>query len=361
MPGMAKSGKISFRDSSAHFGKLRADIAAKRLAPVYLLMGEEGYFIDRLADILSESILTEAEKAFGQTVVYGRDSEAGAIINLCRQMPMMGAYQVVFVREAQQLKKIEQLSLYTQNPSPSTVLVLCHKEKNLDKRSQLYKHIAERGVVFESPRPYDNELSAWLAGFISERGKRIDQKALTMLTDHLGADIAKISNELDKLTTSLPEDTKEITPDHIEQNIGISKDFNTFELTRAISDGNAGRALMIADHFARNPKEYPLVVTLSTLFSHFQRIFILNYQSWLSRTRRTAMPADMELCRMLKIGSPFFLAEYRQAAARYPNRKTFGVLGLIREYDMKSKGMNAGGATDGELLRELLLKIFLLP
>lgn len=358
---MAKSGKIGFRDAVADFDRLRGQIAARKFAPVYLLMGEEGYFIDQLSDLLAATVLTEAEKAFNQTVVYGKDTEAGAVINLCRQMPMMGSYQVVFVREAQQLKKIDQLSLYTKSPSPTTILVLCHKEKNVDKRTQFYKQINEKGVVFESPRPYDNELAAWLGGFVRGKGCSIDPKALQMLTDHLGVDISKISNELDKLLTYLPQGTKEITPDHIEQNIGISKDFNAFELTRALSGGDMARALLIADHFGRNPKEYPLVVTLSTLFNHFQRIFILNYQVWLSKHRNVPMPPEMELCRMLKLASPFFLAEYRQAAARYPNRKVFGVLGLIREYDLKSKGMNAGAADDGELLRELLLKIFLLP
>ncbi len=345
----------------AEYERLRGQIAARKFAPVYLLMGEEGYFIDQLADQLARTVLTEAERAFNQTVVYGKDSEPGAVVNLCRQMPMMGSFQVVIVREAQQIKKIDTLGVYTKSPSPTTILVLCHKEKNLDKRSQLYKSIHEKGVVFESPRPYDNELASWLGGFVRTKGCEIDPKALQMLTDHLGVDISKIFNELTKLLTYLPEGTKRITPDHIEQNIGISKDFNTFELTRAISGGDMARTLMIADHFGRNPKEYPLVVTLSQLFTHFQRVFVLNYQVWLSRHRNVPMPVEAELCRMLKLPSPFFLGEYRQAAARFPNRKVFHVLGLIREYDLKSKGMNGGGADDGELLRELLLKIFLLP
>ncbi len=358
---MAKSGKIGFRDAVAEYERLCGQIRARKFAPVYLLMGEEGYFIDALAELLAESILDESERAFNQIVVYGKDTEPGAVVNLCRQMPMMGSYQVVFVREAQQLRKIETLSVYTKSPSPTTILILCHKEKNIDKRSQLYKQISEKGVVFESPRPYDNELTAWLSGFIRTKGCEIDPKALQMLTDHLGVDIAKISNELTKLLTSLPEGTKRIMAEHIEQNIGISKDFNTFELTRALSAGDQGKAMLIADHFARNPKEYPLVVTLSSLFTHFQRVFILNYQVWLSRNRATPMPQDLDLSRMLKLPSPFFLGEYRQAAGRYPNRKVFNILGMIREYDMKSKGMNAGGADDGELLKELLLKIFLLP
>lgn len=354
---MAKG--INFRDSIAQYSAISKDIAARKFAPVYLLMGEEGYFIDRLSDQLAESILSEAERAFNQIVVYGKDSDKGTIINAARQMPMMGSYQVVILKEAQQLRKIEQLSLYTQAPSPSTILVICHKEKNVDKRSQLYKHVGAKGVVFESVRPRDYEIGPWLNEFIRAKGCTVEPKALQMLVDHLGVDIAKISNELTKLLTYLPEGTKSITADHIEQNIGISKDFNNYELTRAMSERNMERALLIADHFSHNPKENPLLVTISTLFTHFQRIFILNYQRWLVSQKRTQLPGDAELCRMLKVPSPFFLNEYKQAAAIYPNKKVFNILGILREYDMKSKGMDNGGASEGELLRELLLKIFL--
>lgn len=355
---MAKG--INFRDSVSHYTAISKEIAARRFAPVYLLMGEEGYFIDRLGDMLASSILNEAEKAFNQIVVYGKDSDPGAIINAARQMPMMGSYQVVIIKEAQQLRKIEQLSLYTQAPSPSTILVICHKEKNIDKRSQLYKHVAAKGVVFESVRPRDYEIGPWLSEFIKSKGCTIDPKALQMLVDYLGVDISKISNELSKLLTYLPEGTKTITADHIEHNIGISKDFNNYELTKAMSERNMHKAMLIADHFAHNPKENPFLVTISTLFTHFQRIFILNYQRWLAAHKKTPLPSDPELCRMLKIPSPYFLNEYKQAAAIYPNKKVFVILGLLREYDMKSKGIDNGGADDGELLRELLLKIFLL-
>lgn len=355
---MAKS--TNFRDSVAQYSAISKDIAARKFAPVYLLMGEEGYFIDRLCDMLAATILSEAERAFNQIVVYGKDSDTGAIINAARQMPMMGNAQVVIVKEAQQLRKIEQLSLYTQAPAPSTVLVVCHKEKNIDKRSQLYKHIAAKGVVFESVQPRDYEIGPWLGEFVRTKGCAIEPKALQMLVDYLGVDIAKISNELAKLLTYLPEGTKTITADHIEQNIGISKDFNNYELTRAMSERNMQKALLIADHFSHNPKENPLLVTISTLFTHFQRIFILNYQRWLAANKRTPMPDDAELCRMLKVPSPFFLNEYKQAAAVYPNKKVFAILGFLREYDMKSKGMDNGGADDGELLRELLLRIFML-
>jgi len=353
---MAKSGKKTFRESTADYAALAARIAERRFEPLYLLMGDEPYFIDSLTARLADAILPPDERAFNQTVVYGKDTDAGAVINLCRQMPMTGTRQVVIVREAQSLRRLEQLSLYTASPCATTILVLCHKERNMDKRSQLYKQIAGRGVVFESVRPRDYEIAGWLAEYIRSRNCTIDAKSVSMLVDHLGADIAKIANEIDKLMTFLPEGTSRITAEHIEQNIGISKDFNNFELTRALSEKDMARALRIADHFARNPKENPLLVTLGTLFTHFQRIFIVNYQRWLCRR----MPPDAELARMLKLSSAFFLKEYQQAASLYPNSRVFAIMGLIREYDLKSKGIDSGQATDGELLKELLLKIFVL-
>ena len=356
---MAK-GTLKFKDSVADFERITGEIAARKFAGIYLLMGEEGYFIDAVAEQLAASILDEAARAFNQITVYGRDSDAGQVVNLCRQMPMMGQYQVVIVKEAQQLKGLDKLSLYTQKPSPTTILVICHKEKNVDRRSAFYKGCAAHGVVLESVRPRDYEIAAWLQQFIRRRGMEIDPKALSMLTDHLGTDIAKIANELQKLTVSLPEGTRRITDRDIEANIGISKDFNNFELCKAVVTRDMARALMIADHFARNPKDNPLLLTVMALFSQFRDLFVVNYLRWLSRRRNQPFPSDQELMRLLRKNNTFILGEIKQNAALWDNRKVFNVLGLLREYDAKSKGMGSGGASDGELLRELLLKIFLL-
>ena len=356
---MAK-GTLKFKESVADFERITGEIAARKFAGIYLLMGEEGYFIDAVAEQLAASILDEAARAFNQITVYGRDSDAGQVVNLCRQMPMMGQYQVVIVKEAQQLKGLDKLALYTQKPSPTTILVICHKEKNVDRRSAFYKGCAAHGVVLESVRPRDYEIAAWLQQFIRRRGMEIDPKALSMLTDHLGTDIAKIANELQKLTVSLPEGTRRITDRDIEANIGISKDFNNFELCKAVVTRDMARALMIADHFARNPKDNPLLLTVMALFSQFRDLFVVNYLRWLSRRRNQPFPSDQELMRLLRKNNTFILGEIKQNAALWDNRKVFQVLGLLREYDAKSKGMGSGGASDGELLRELLLKIFLL-
>ena len=355
---MAKSA-LKFKDSVAQYDRIAAEVAARRFSGIYLLMGEESYFIDALSDQLAATILDEAARAFNQITVYGRDSEAGQVINLCRQMPMMGQYQVVILKEAQQLKGLDKLALYTQKPSPTTILVICHKEKNADKRSAFYKGCAANGTVLESVRPRDYEIAAWLQQFIRQKGFTIDPKALSMLTDHLGTDIAKISNEIRKLTVSLPEGTQRITDADIEANIGISKDFNNFELCKAVTGQNLEQALRIADHFARNPKDNPLLVTILALFNQFREIFRINYLRWLSRHKGVPFPSDTELIGILRMNNAYALGELKQTSARWDNRRVFRILGLLREYDAKSKGMNAGGAPDGELLRELLLKIFL--
>lgn len=356
---MAKS-TLKFKDSIAIFDSLSRDIAARKFVPIYLLMGEESYFIDRLCEQLAGSVLNEAERSFNQITLYGKDSDAGTVVNYCRQMPMMGSYEVIILKEAQQLRDIDKLSLYTTKPSATTILVICHKEKNLDKRSSLYKSASANGVVFESIRPRDYEIGPWLSEFIASKGCSISPKGLAMLTDHLGTDIAKISNEIGKLLVSLPEGTRQISEAHIEENVGISKDFNNFELCKAVAMRDVKRALTIADHFAQNPKDNPLLVTVLALFGKFREMFIINYLRWQMRTKNMPFPSDAELMGIAKINNIFALKEAKELSAQWQNGKVFAILGLLREYDAKSKGVNAGGATDGELLRELLLKIFMI-
>lgn len=355
---MAKT-TIRFKDCVARFEELKKDIRGGKYAPVYLLMGEESYFIDELCSLLSDSILNPAEQAFNQITVYGKDSEAGQIVNLCRQMPMMGSYEVIIVKEAQQLRQIEKLSHYTASPQNSTILIVCHKEKSVDKRSAFYKQCNSAGVVFESVRPRDYEIGPWLTQFIGSKGLRIGPKAVQMLTDHLGCDIAKISNEIDKLVVSLAQGATEITDRDIEANVGISKDFNNFELCNAVAVQDVKRAMNIADHFARYQKDNPLLVTVMALFGLFRDIFIINYLRWQSQRKGVPFPDDMELMRILKKSNIYAIGELKQQSARWQNKRVFNILGLLREYDGKSKGIDNGGMDDGELLRELLLKIFM--
>ncbi len=354
---MAKS-TLKFRDSVAALDRIASDIAASKIAPIYLLMGEESYFIDYLCEKLESSLLAPEERAFNSITLYGKDSEVGQVVNCCRQMPMMGSRQVVLLKEAQQLRSIEKLSLYTSQPNPTTVFVICHKEKGVDKRSQLYKHVAAKGVVFESIRPRDYEVGQWLTSHIASRGCQIDNKALAMITENLGTDLSKVVGEITKLLLSLPEGTTRITDEDVERNIGISKEYNNFELCRAVVTRNFPRALMIADHFGRNSKDNPLLLTIMALFSQFKQLFVYNYLMWLTKFRNAAPPSDTELMSKLNIRNIYAIGELRQVAPAWPNKKVFAILGLLREYDGKSKGLDTGGASDGELLRELLLKIF---
>ncbi len=338
--------------------KIRTQIEARSFAPIYLLMGEESYFIDLLCDALDAAILPEADRAFNSMTLYGKDSEVGQVVNCCRQMPMMGTQQVVILKEAQQLRNIEKLSLYTASPNPSTIFIICHKEKGIDKRSQLYKHCTAKGKVFESIRPRDYEIAPWLTEYIASRGCQIDHKALSMITENLGTDLSKVTGEITKLLLSLPSGTTRITDSDVEQNIGISKEYNNFELCRAVVTRNFARALMIAEHFSHNPKDNPLLLTIMALFNEFKHLFVYNYLMWLTKFRNATPPSDQELMSKLNIRNIYAIGDLRKVAPAWPNKKVFAILGLLREYDGKSKGIDTGGATDGELLRELLLKIF---
>ncbi len=355
---MAKSA-IRFKDCEADFRRLSADIDARKYAPVYLLMGEEPYFIDALCEKLATTVLDEAERSFNQIMLYGRDTDGGTVASYCRQVPMMGNYEVIIVKEAQRLDRLELLASYTAKPQKSTILVICHKEKNADRRQQLYKTCAANGVVFESVRPRDYEIKEWLGGFVRSKGLEIDPSSIELLVNHLGTDISRIGNELSKLTVSLPADNRRITTDTIEEYIGISKEFNNFELCKAVATKDIRRALTIADHLSRNPKEYPLLLTILALFGTFREIFIVNYLRWQTQYRKVPFPSDPELLGILKTGNIYALRELKQTSALWNNRKVFEILGLLREYDAKSKGVDAGGSSDAELLRELLLKILM--
>lgn len=360
---MAKS--IKFSDCLAAYNSLMADIEVRRFAPIYLLMGDEGYFIDALCDRLASTILNEAEQAFNQITVYGLDSDAGKVVNLCRQLPMMGSYEVIILREAQQMSKIENLQHYTSSPQNSTIFIICYKNKEqgkgLDKRTAFYKSCVKNGVVFESVRPREYEVDSWLGNYIKSVGMTIAPKAAAMLKEHVGMDLSRMAKEIDKLKVSLGENERNITDSHIEQYIGLSKEFNTFELNDAVLKQDVARAMRIADHFGHNPKSYPVTLTITILFGLFQQLFLLNYLMWQSRKLKVAMPSDIELMSKIRANNNFVLKELKANVGRWENRRVFAILGLLREYDAKSKGADGVNMDGGELLRELLLKIFMLP
>ncbi|PIB39111.1 DNA polymerase III subunit delta [Maribacter sp. 4G9] len=323
------------------------DIKQGNIKPIYFLFGEEAYFIDKIASYIADKVLTEEEKGFNQMVLYGRDVSIEDIVGNAKRFPMMAERQVVIVKEAQHLSRtIENLSPYAQNPQMSTVLVFCYKYKKLDKKKTLYKHIKKNGVVFESNKLYENQVSEWLRKTLVSGGYSISHKAAIMLVEYLGTDLGRIHNELEKLKLAIPQ-KKEITPDDIEQYIGISKDYNNFELKKAIGERNILKATKIVNYFAQNPKDNPFVLTITLLHSFFAQL--LQYHGLNDHSPKN-------VASVLKI-NPYFVGEYQTAARNFPMKRVSQIIGSLRELDLKGKGVNASNIDQADLLKELLYKI----
>lgn len=318
------------------------------IKPIYFLMGEEAYYIDKISDFIEDNVLDEAEKGFNQMVLYGRDVSIDDIVSNAKRYPMMAERQVVIVKEGQDLSRtIEQLAKYAENPQPTTVLVINYKYKKIDKRKALYKALNKHGsVVFESKKLYDNQVPDWIRRVLKGQGYYISPKAAQMLVEFLGTDLSKVNNELDKLKIVLPKGTQ-ITPEHIEENIGISKDFNNFELRKAVGARDSVKAHQIAKYFGDNPKDNPMVVTVSLLFSFFSQL--LHLHGMHDKSPRSVASA-------LKV-NPYFVNEYLTAARNYPMKKVSSIISLLREFDVKGKGVGANAVPQGDLLKELLVRI----
>ncbi|TNJ46559.1 DNA polymerase III subunit delta [Tamlana fucoidanivorans] len=327
--------------------QLVAEIKKRNFKPIYFLMGEEPYYIDKISDLIEDSVLSEEERGFNQMVLYGRDVSVEDIVSSAKRFPMMAEYQVVMVKEAQDLaRSIEKLSKYAENPQPTTILVVNYKYKKIDKRKSLYKAINKIGVVYESKKLYENQVADWIRRVLSPRKYTITPKAAQMLVEFLGTDLSKINNELEKLQIILPENTQ-ISPEHIEENIGISKDYNNFELRKAIGERNSIKAYKIVNYFGDNPKDNPMVVTVSLLFNFFSQL--LHFHGLQDKSPRHVASA-------LKI-NPYFVNEYVSAARNYPMKKVSTVVATLRDFDLKSKGVGANSVSQGDLLKELLVKI----
>jgi DNA polymerase-3 subunit delta len=328
--------------------KIVKDIKAGNIKPIYFLMGEEPYYIDKLSDYIEQNVLSEDEKGFNQTVLYGRDVSIEDVISTAKRYPMMAERQVVIVKEAQDLSRtIDQLENYIENPLPSTVLVFCYKYKTLDKRKKLPKLIAKLGVLFESKKLYENQIGEWIKRILSGKSYSIEPKANAMLVEFLGTDLSKINNELEKLQIILPKGSI-ITPKHIEENIGFSKDFNNFELLNALGSKNQLKAFQIVQYFSDNQKANPLVVTTSTVFGFF--IKLLKYHGLKDRNPKN-------VASVLGV-NPFFLKDYDLALKNYPMKKVSQIVSALRDVDVKSKGVGANALPQSDLLREMLYKIF---
>lgn len=328
------------------FDQILQSLKKKDYSPVYFLSGEEPYYIDVIANFIEENVLDEADKGFNQSLLYGKDVDLQNVINLAKQFPMMGGRQVIIVREAQDIKNFDALEAYIKQPQTSTILVFCYKGKSLDKRKTLAKTIDKSGVLFESKKLYENQLPDWITKYVSTKGFTISPKASILLSEFLGNDLSKITNEVDKLCILIPAGSL-ISPEIIEKNVGISKDYNIFELNNAIGAKDFDKVMRIVQYFAANPKGNPFVVTISTLHGFFLKVMTYHF----------APDKNPDTLAALMKVNKFFMKDYQLAAKNYPPKKISAIFELLNEYDLKSKGVNNPSVEDGELLKELVYKI----
>lgn len=331
--------------------QILTDLKKKAYKPVYYLFGEEAYFIDLIADYIQDHVLTEDEKAFNLSVLYGKDVDIATIIDTAKRYPMMSDYQVVIIKEAQDLRisgegNTNQFIYYLEHPQPSTLLVFCHKHGKPDKRLSYYKALLKHAVLFESAKMYDNKIPDWITMYVKDNGYALSPKAAVLLAESLGTDLSRVVNETGKLFINLPKGTT-ITEDYIEQNIGISKEYNVFELQNALGLKDVLKANKIINHLSANQKENPLLVTVALLFSFFNKLMIFHSLSDKSSTN---------VARALGV-NPFFISDYTKAAANYKPDKLIRIISYLREYDLRSKGVDNVSTSETDLLKELVFKI----
>ncbi|HRG01029.1 MAG TPA: DNA polymerase III subunit delta [Bacteroidia bacterium] len=349
--------------------QILTDLKRKIFKPVYFLSGEEAYYIDLISDYIEKNALDESEQEFNQTILYGKDVDLNAIISAAKRFPMMSEYQVVIVKEAQNLKELGKasggddedddipakktstgssnaLASYLQQPQSSTILVFCYKYKTLDKRSSVYKSLQKNHVFLETKKMYDNQIPEWITSFVQERKFKIGPKASFLLAEFLGNDLSKITNEVEKLLINL-EEGDEITPEAVQDNIGISKEFNVFELQDALAKKDILKANRIINYFSANEKEHPAVMTLSTLYGYFSKILLYHF-----------CPDKSKFAVAQALGvNPFFVDGYAKAAQNYGTAKLKAIFSYLKEYDLKTKGVDNSGVSNGELMKELIFKI----
>ncbi len=322
------------------------DIRNKVLQPVYFLTGEEPFYIDIIAKTIEEKILTDEEKEFNLNIVYGKDTDIPTIVSMAKRFPMMASHNIVIVREAQHIQNFDDLVPYLRQPLASTILVICYKYKKLDRRTILYKEADKTGLVFAGRKLYDNEVPGWISKYIQRHGYTVGNKEVQMLADHLGNDLGKIVNEVKKLFINMEKGAK-VTANLIEEYIGISKEYNIFELQGALGTRNSSKAYQIVRYFSDNPKSVPMVFLTGVLYQFFAKTLL--YQSLADKSAAGASG---------KLGvNPFFVTNYATAAKNYSTENLINIISMLRIYDLKSKGLENESASQGELIRDLVTKI----
>ena len=338
------------KKSNISYDSILKDIKAGTFAPVYILMGEESYFIDKLCDSISENALREDERDFNQTVVFGSDVSSGQIADIARRFPMMAERQVVIVKEAQNIHNWERIEKYIEKPQPTTVLVICHKNGSINAKKKVLTLAAACGVVFESKKKRDYELAGFITSYLQAKNCTIDNKATLMIAEHIGADLNRMSSELDKLMITLGEDRR-VTPDIVEQQIGVSKDYNGFELRNAIANRDILKANKIVNYFDKNPKSGGPFLLVPMLFGFFQNLLLAYY----APDRNN----ENEVARWLELkGGGWSAREYVTAMRHFSGTKVMQIIDKIRETDAKMKGLDNPNTPSGELMRELIAFIF---
>ena len=342
------------RTTGTSFDSLMSDLRARKFAPIYLLMGEEPYYIDQIADYIADHVLGETERDFNQTIVFGSDTTAAQVADMARRFPMMAEHQVVIVKEAQNLKNLEPLVAYAEKqPTNSTILVLCHKNSSLDRRKKVNSSliaIVERiGVVFESKKKDERDLPTFIADYLTTKDAKIGHKAAQMIADHIGSDLSRLASELDKVLISLPEGARTVTPEIVEREIGVSKDFNAFELRAAIVNRNVFKANQIVKYFDKNPKAGSVYSFLPLLFNYFQNLMLAYYAP--NRTNENSVAQHLGL------KSGWAARDYMTGMRNYSGMKTMQIISKMREIDAKSKGIENPNTDAGELMKELVFFI----
>ena len=329
------------------YEQILTDLRKKVYQPVYFLMGEEPYYIDYISDFIQNNVLSDTEKEFDQTILYGKDVDINTVINAAKRYPMMSSYQVLIVKEAQLIKDWDNLVHYLSNPSKSTILVFCYKYSTPDKRKKWYQEVTKIATVYESVKLRDYEIGAWITKYCKSKNVAIDDKAVAMLTDFLGTDLSKLVNELEKLVLTKPVDVQRITPDLVEKNIGISKDYNVFELQAALINRDVLKANRIIQYFSENKKANPMVLVLAQLFKFFSELMLYHY---LPDKSQGAVASELKI-------NPYFVKDYQKASQVYGAWKTMNIISYIRETDARYKGIDNPSTDEADLLVELIFKI----
>lgn len=338
------------KKSSVTFETIMRDLKAKKYAPVYVLMGDESYYIDRITDYIADNVLEPDDRDFNQTVVFGADTTAAQVVDMAKGYPVMPAsHRVVIVKEAQGLKSLDALERYFEKPLASTVLVIAYKNGTIDRRKKVVGKAEAVGVVFESKKKRDYELPAFIEAYLKKNHVAIDTKSAAMIAEHIGADLSRLISELDKVMISLPDDDRRVTPDVVEREIGVSKEFNIFELKTAIIERNVFKANQIVKYFDKNPKAGSLFSCLPLLYTYFQNLMVAFYAPDKNN--------DNNLATFLELKSVWGLKDYRVGMRNFSAMKTLQILAKIRETDAKSKGLDSLNTSTDDLMRELIFFI----